>query len=266
MRIGIVSRCDIEEATDLAAKIGRYIKGRADAIYDDQTARALGQEGMELERFDVDVIVTVGGDGTILRVLQNIPHPIPVVGINVGKVGFLAEVSPERALSVVESLLDGFRVSAHSRLAVSVNGRRLPSATNEAVIVTSRPAKILECSIKVDDHVLDVLRADGVIVATPTGSTAYAMSAGGPIVDPRVDAFLIVPLAPYRLSVRPWVVYGESTVVIKIEEKDAAIVIDGQYNETVHKDDEIRFDKDDQKSLFVLVEKSFFEKVLTKLR
>jgi NAD+ kinase len=92
------------------------------------------------------------------------------------------------------------------------------------------------------------------------------MSAGGPIVDPRVDAFLIVPLAPYKLSVRPWVVYGESTVVIKIEEKDAAIVIDGQYNETVHKDDEIRFDKDDQKSLFVLVEKSFFEKVLTKLR
>jgi NAD+ kinase len=189
-----------------------------------------------------------------------------VVGINVGKVGFLAEVSPQRALGVVESLLDGFRVSAHSRLAVSVNGRLLPSATNEAVIVTSRPAKILECSIKVDDHVLDVLRADGVIVATPTGSTAYAMSAGGPIVDPRVDAFLIVPLAPYRLSVRPWVVYGESTVVIKIEEKDALIVIDGQYNETVHKDDEIRFDKDDQKSLFVLVEKSFFEKVLTKLR
>jgi len=92
------------------------------------------------------------------------------------------------------------------------------------------------------------------------------MSAGGPIVDPRVDAFLIVPLAPYRLSARPWVVYGVSTVVLKIEEKDAVIVIDGQYNETVHKDDEIRFCKDDQKSLLVPVEKSFFEKVVTKLR
>ncbi|HYA33422.1 MAG TPA: NAD(+)/NADH kinase [Candidatus Bathyarchaeia archaeon] len=266
MRVGIVSRCDISEATDLAEKIGSHVRGRAYAIYDTQTAAVLGHAGVELKNFDVDVIVTVGGDGTILRVLQGIPHPIPVVGINVGQVGFLAEVSPEKALSVVDNVLDGFRVTARSRLAVWVNGRSLPSATNEAVIITSRPAKILECSIKVDDHVLDVLRADGIIVATPTGSTAYAMSAGGPIVDPRVDAYLLVPLAPYRLSVRPWVVYGDSTVVIKIRDKDAAIVIDGQYNEIVHKDDEIHFHKDDKKSLFVLVEKSFFEKVLTKLR
>jgi NAD+ kinase len=266
MRIGIVSRCDSKEATRLAAKIGRHLRGRAQTIYDHETAQALGQEGVALEAFDADLIVTVGGDGTILRVLQALPHPIPIIGIKVGKVGFLAEVSSENALSVVESLLGGFRVSAHSRLAISVNDRRLPSATNEAVIVTSRPAKILEYSIEVDDHVLDVLRADGVIVATPTGSTAYAMSAGGPIVDPRVDAFLIVPLAPHKLSVRPWVVYGDSTVVIKIKEKDAAIVVDGQYSETVHKDDEIRFYKDPKKSLFVLVEKSFFEKVLIKLR
>src|SRR5450756_2811728 len=97
---------------------------------------------------------------------------------------------------VVESLLDGFHVSAHSRLAISVNGRPLPSATNEAVIVTARPAKILEYSVQVDDHEVDVLRADGAIVATPTGSTAYAMSAGGPIMDPQVGAFLFVPLAP----------------------------------------------------------------------
>jgi NAD+ kinase len=266
MRVGIVSRCDSKEATDLAAEMGRHLNGRAQTIYDDETAHALGQEGVPLETFDADVIVTVGGDGTILRVLQNLRHQIPIVGINVGKVGFLADVSPERALSVVESLLDGFRISAHSRLAISVNGRRLPSATNEAVIITSRPAKILEYSIEVDDHVVDVLRADGVIVATPTGSTAYAMSAGGPIVDPRVDAFLIVPLAPHKLSIRPWLVYDEGTVVVTIREKDAAIVVDGQYSETVHKDDEIRFYKDREESLFVLGEKSFFEKVLEKLR
>ena len=137
---------------------------------------------MPLEALDTDVVVTIGGDGTILRVLQNLQHPIPIVGIKVGKVGFLADVNPARALSVVESLLDGFHVSAHSRLAISVNGRPLPSATNEAVIVTARPAKILEYSVQVDDHEVDVLRADGAIVATPTGSTAYAMSAGGPAI------------------------------------------------------------------------------------
>jgi NAD+ kinase len=266
MQIGIVSRCDNREATDLAAEIGRFLSGRVQTIYDDETAHALGQKGVPLKALDADVIVTVGGDGTILRVLQNLQRQIPIVGINVGKVGFLADVNPERALSVVESLLDGFRVSTRSRLATSVNNRCLPSATNEAVIVTSRPAKILEYSVQVDDHEVDVLRADGVIVATPTGSTAYAMSAGGPIVDPRVDAFLVVPLAPHKLSVRPWVVHDTSTIVIKIREKEAAIVVDGQFTETVHKNDEIRFCKDREQSLFVLGEQSFFEKVPMKLR
>jgi NAD+ kinase len=92
------------------------------------------------------------------------------------------------------------------------------------------------------------------------------MSAGGPIVDPLVDAFLIVPLAPHKLSVRPWVVHDKSTIVIKIREKEAAIVVDGQYSETVHKNDEIHFYKDREQSLFVLGEQSFFEKVPTKLR
>lgn len=266
MQIGIISRCDNREATDLAAEIGRFLNGRAQTVYDEETAHALGQKGVPLKALDADVIVTVGGDGTILRVLQNLQHQIPIVGINVGKVGFLADVNPERALSVVESLLDGFRVSTRARLAVSVNNRCLPSATNEAVIVTSRPAKILEFSVQVDDHEVDVLRADGVIVATPTGSTAYAMSAGGPIVDPQVDAFLVVLLAPHKLSVRPWVVHDTSTIVIKIREKEAAIVVDGQFTETVHKNDEIRFYKDQEQSLFVLGEQSFFEKVPMKLR
>jgi NAD+ kinase len=266
MRIGIVSRCDNRDATDLAAEIGRFLNGRAQTVYDDETAHVIKKEGVSLKALDADVIVTVGGDGTILRVLQNLKHQIPIVGINIGKVGFLADVNPERALSVVESLLDGFRVSRHSRLAISVNSRCLPSATNEAVIVTSRPAKILEFSVQVDDYDVDVLRADGVIVATPTGSTAYAMSAGGPIVDPQVNAFLIVPLAPHKLSVRPWVVQDKSTIVIKIREKDAAIVVDGQYSETVHKNDEIRFFKDQEQSLFVLGEQKFFEKVPMKLR
>jgi NAD+ kinase len=266
MKIGIVSRCDSDEATKLAAEICHHLYKRAEIIFDPETAHALGQEETALGAFDADVIVTVGGDGTILRVLQNLPRPIPIVGINVGKIGFLAEVSPEDAFRVVDSLLDGFSVSAHSRLAISVNGKRLPSATNEAVIVTSRPAKILEYSVGIDDHVWDILRADGVIVATPTGSTAYAMSAGGPIVDPRVDAFLVVPLAPHKLSVRPLVVCGESVVLVKIMGKDAALVVDGQYSQIVHKDDEIHFFKDPDKSLFVLFEKSFFDKVLEKLR
>lgn len=266
MRIGIVSRCDLKDAIKLAADIADHLDGRATVVYDECTGRKLGYQGISLNQMDTDVIIAVGGDGTILRILQDLKRPIPIIGINVGKVGFLADVSPSNAIPVVDNLLNGFHVSAHSRLSISLNGRRLPPATNEAVIVTSKPAHLLEYSIEVDDRVLDKLRADGVIVATSTGSTAYAMSAGGPIVDPRVDAFIIVALAPYKLSVRPWVVFGESTIKIRITENDAAIVIDGQRSEAMHEADEVIFRKDKEKSLFVIADKSFFEKVMSKLR
>ncbi|MDD1721723.1 MAG: NAD(+)/NADH kinase [Euryarchaeota archaeon] len=266
MRVGIVSRCDQKEAIKLAADIAHHLNGRATTTYDECTGHKLGSQGIPLSQMETDVIIAIGGDGTILRILQELKHPIPIIGINVGKVGFLADVSPNNAIPVVDDLLSGFRVSAHSRLSISLNSRRLPPATNEAVIITSQPAHMLEYSIEVDGRVLDTLRADGVIVATSTGSTAYAMSAGGPIVDPRVDAFIIVSLAPYKLSVRPWVVFGESIVKVRITENDAAIVIDGQYNEAVHEADEIIFRKDEQKSLFVIADQSFFVKVMSKLR
>ncbi len=266
MRIGIVSRCDLDDAVKLAADIVHHLNGRATVICDECTGRKLGCHGVALSEMNADVIVSIGGDGTILRILQDLKHPIPIIGINVGKVGFLADVSPSHAIPVVSNLLSGFRVSAHSRLSISLNGRELPPATNEAVIITSQPAHLLEYSIEVDDRTLDTLRADGVIVATSTGSTAYAMSAGGPIVDPRVDAFIIVAIAPYKLSVRPWVVFGESVVRIRITENDAIIVIDGQYNEALHEADEILLKKDKEKSLFVIADKSFFEKVMSKLR
>jgi NAD+ kinase len=266
MKIGIVSRCDVREALELAREIGAHLTEHAEIVYDKDTAEQLGNCGVEIKKLGVDVIVAVGGDGTILRVLQNIPYPIPVIGINMGKVGFLAEISPDNAFNAVDKLIGGFEVSAHSRLAISINGKDLPPATNEAVIVTSRPAKILEYGIEVDGSLLDDLRADGVVIATSTGSTAYAMSAGGPIVDPKVDAFIIVPLAPYKLSARPWVISGESTVNVKMMGKDAVIVIDGQYSEVVHKDDLLTFKKALTEALFVVGEKSFFDKVVAKLR
>ena len=266
MRIGIVSRCDVREALQLAGDISKHLKECAEVVYDKGTANKLDERGVELKNLEVDVIVAVGGDGTILRVLQNISRPIPIIGINMGKVGFLAEISPENAFYAVDKLIRGFEVSAQSRLAISINGKELPPATNEAVIVTSRPAKILEYRIEVDGGLLDDLRADGVVIATSTGSTAYAMSAGGPIVDPRVDAFIIVPLAPYKLSARPWVIFGESTINVKMMGKDAVIVIDGQYSEVAHKDDVLTFKKADTESLFVVGERSFFEKVAAKLR
>ena len=120
--------------------------------------------------------------------------PLPLLAINMGTLGFLVDVKPEEAIEAIENVLQGFTWTERSRLAVQLNEDHLPCATNELVLITSRAAKILAFSICVDESQIDELRADGVVIATPTGTTAYAMSAGGPIIDPRVAAKLIVPL------------------------------------------------------------------------
>jgi len=117
-------------------------------------------------------------------------------------------------LSIIDKVLANLTVEERMRLTIRINGDTLPYATNEAVIVTMRPARMFAFRILVDDCELDCLRADGIVFATPTGSTAYAMSAGGPIVDPKVGGIVIVPLAPYKLSSRPWVVSAESRITV----------------------------------------------------
>jgi NAD+ kinase len=136
------------------------------------------------------------------------------------------------------------------------------------VFITARPAKILTFRVSVDESLVEELRADGVVIATPTGSTAYAMSAGGPIVDPRVDAFLIVPLAPFKLSARPWVVPATSMIKVEvtIPEKEAVIVIDGQHSYNIKDNDIVTLTR--AKNPARLVSSSvngFYEKVQTKL-
>ena len=140
-----------------------------------------------LEDMDVDMVVAVGGDGTVLRTQGFInKKKIPLFGINMGAVGFLTEIDPEDALNALEQVLAGkYFVEKRTQLQVWHN-KELHSALNEVVLMTQKPAKMLHIEISVDDEVVEELRADGIIIATPSGSTAYSMSAGGPIVDPRV--------------------------------------------------------------------------------
>jgi len=149
-----------------------------------------------------------------------------------------------------------------------LNGERLPPAINEIALITASPAKMIEFEIIVDGSLMEDFRADGVIIATSTGSTAYAMSAGGPIVDPRVDAIVMVPMAPFKLSSRPWVIPGESMIEVKLKlpEKYALVVVDGQNMATISIKDTILISKADTPARFVKVgNEGFFEKVKSKL-
>lgn len=273
-KIGIVSRCDHVDALEMVKTILKRFEPKVNIALAPMTAKALGVEGdivvpvNKMRENGVEFIISVGGDGTVLRNISKMDDPLPILAINMGTLGFLVDVNPEDAIETIENVLEGFKYGERPRLAVSLNGEALQSAVNEVVIITAKPAKILTYKISVDECELGELRADGVVFATPTGSTAYAMSAGGPIIDPRVDAALIVPLAPFKLSSRPWVVPLDSTLRVELTnpEKEAVIVIDGQHTYTIVEHDIITLTKAEHPARFVRTTISgFYTKVQSKL-
>ncbi|MGB9838172.1 MAG: NAD(+) kinase [Methanothermobacter sp.] len=272
MRIGIIARFDVPEAVELAGKVASFLLNRGVELSVDlkitEDLPALREYGKDIRDMEVDMILTIGGDGTILRTQSLIEgKEIPILGINMGTVGFLTEVDPENVFSALEDVLTGnYAVERRTLLSVYHNGE-LPSALNEVVMMTRKPAKMLHIEISVDDEVVEELRADGIIIATPSGSTAYSMSAGGPIVDPRVEAFLIVPICPFKLSARPLVVSNKSVIRVNLlrKGKKAIAVIDGQYEEEINHMEEVVFKKSDHCAHFVRLSKDFYRKVREKL-
>ncbi|MGC9516832.1 MAG: NAD(+) kinase [Methanomicrobiales archaeon] len=272
MDIGMVARLDADEAVELAEDITEFlIRKKINVVMDSSLSSKLDKFhnlSCELEDMDVDMIIAIGGDGTILRT-QNFINgkKIPLFGINMGTVGFLTEIEPEDAYNAIEEVLEGnYFVEKRMQLRVC-HYDELPSALNEVVILTRKPAKMLHIEISVDDESVEELRADGLIIATPSGSTAYAMSAGGPIVDPRVNAFIIVPICPFKLGARPFVVSNESEIKVKLlrKGKKAMAVIDGQFEEEINYMDELIFKKSGNYAFFVRLTKGFYKRVREKL-
>ncbi len=270
-KIGIISRCDRDDVLALVRDIVAHLKSKAIVLIDTRTAEKINEKGTQMaqmRREGAEFIISIGGDGTVLRGIQKMDDPLPVLGINMGTIGFLVDVAPENALEVIDKVLSGFEAEERSRLSIKINDEKLPPATNEVVIITASPAKMLSYKIFIDKSRLEELRADGVVFATSTGSTAYAMSAGGPIVDPHVDGTVIVPLAPFKLSARPWVVPARSEIRVELTlpKKEAVIVIDGQYSRKISESDKILITKADKPARFVKTrEGGFYEKVRSKL-
>lgn len=267
IRIGFVSRND-PDSLRLVEKLVKRFGPRAEIMVDRDVSKQIGLAGRPVEEMDADFIVSVGGDGTILRTIHRMKDPIPILGINMGTVGFLVDVEPTDAVKTLEHLLFGFEVDERTRLEISLDGEMLPPATNEVVLITASPAKLLDFQITVGGSLLERLRADGMIFATSTGSTAYAMSAGGPIVDPRVDAIVLVPVAPFKLSARPWVIPGDSEIKVELTlpGKEALVVIDGQNMRNVTDRDVITIGRSPIPARFVRASRDgFYEKVKTKL-
>lgn len=268
MKCLLVSRIDLPGALSCARQMKKALtKEGVAVIVEKDTAACLGEPGVLCGEADADVAVVIGGDGTILRTVQQMERQIPIIGINHGEVGFLADLEPDDAWEFVRTLVTGFEVEKRMRLSLFNGDEPLGDALNEALIVTTRPAKMLRFSIIIDGRVSEQFRSDGLLVSTPTGSTAYAMSAGGPIVDPRIEGFLVVPLAPYMLSSRPHFIGSDRRLEIRLESsKPAKLVIDGQKTVELGSSATLAVQKAQQPALFVDAYRNFFEKVDEKLR
>jgi len=266
-KIGIVVKKGDEFSLNVARKVVEMMDGRAELVADNWSAEALSLRAEEIEEMSCDAIIVIGGDGTILRLCQNLRKEIPILGINTGEIGFLADLELDEIQYAINLLLTDFEVEERCRIATEVHGEKLPPALNEAVLVTERPSKMLRVKVYLNNELLEDFRADGIIVATPTGSTAYSMSAGGPIVHPDVDAFVIVPLAPHKLSSRPWVVSSKAEIKVVPSRvgKDALLVLDGQYVREVRDGEEIIFTRHPSPAKFVKTKYGFPEKVRRKL-
>lgn len=268
MKIVLVSRIDDPKALAFTRDLGESLgKDDHQISYEPATAMALGMPALWSWDTPSDLAVVVGGDGTILHTVQKMEKQVPVLGINWGEVGFLADLEPGEAREFIRSLRPGFAIEPRMRISLSKDGEVLGQALNEALIVTGRPAKMLRFVVVVDGIPAERFRADGLLISTPTGSTAYAMSAGGPIVDPRIEGFLLVPLAPYMLSSRPHLISNERSLEVRLESaKPATLVIDGQKSIELGTEGSIMVTRAARPALFVDARKNFFRKVDHKLR
>lgn len=269
----IVGKGSVPHVRKEADWIAEHLRKRGEKVLLESSLDDSGK-GLSLQQLDAkaDLFLTVGGDGTILMVQSATDKP--VLGVNAGAIGFLCEVEPPQAAAAIDQVIRGdYRIEERDKLSAWLEDVQLPDATNEVTLQTSRIAKLIRFRITVGGEVFDTLRGDGIIVSTATGSTGYAMSAGGPLLHPSVHGTVLAPIAPFRLAARPWVVPSEAQIELTLLERESAIgtepyarvVVDGAHGADVLPGKTVRIGPSHRKARFVRLGSGFYERVRTKL-
>ncbi len=265
----------------LGALVGRMVAmlraANIEVALDEATSSHLGERsGAKLEQIvdGADLLVVLGGDGSVLAAVRAIgTRSLPVLGVNLGQLGFLTAVNPDEAEAALGAVLRfEHAIVERTRFEVthSRGGRELlrERVVNDAVISKgSALARLIELEAQVDGVLVSSYRSDGLLVATPTGSTAYNLSAGGPIVDPRVPAAILNPICPHTLSQRPLVLPDDREIVVRLRSpEDANLTLDGQVGATLRQGDLVRVVKARESARFVSTpQHDHFETLRTKL-
>ncbi len=269
--VGVVSRLDRKKALQLADRVvDALIAKKLEVKLEPSLAKQLRKQDLitPLGKMKTDLVIVIGGDGTVLRTCLKLPKPEPpILAVNMGVRGFLTEVAPQDALKAIDQTLKGsYKTDRVIKLASQLGKTRLPDALNEVSITSLAPAKLLRMSIWKNSELVGDCQSDGAVIASQTGSTGYSLSAGGPVIDPNVQAFVFTPIAPLTVF-HPIVFSTDSTIHIELQRpKKAVIVIDGHYQtETTPELARITITKSKYESTFIRFTGDFYHRLKGRL-
>ncbi len=268
---GLVVRFDKKNALKLADDLAEHLKARGLAVCVENTLKGkmkTRQETVLIENMKTDFIITIGGDGTILRTCLSIPKPEPpILAINMGVRGFLTEVDPKHALEAVDKCIAGeFKIEKCMKLAVSADDVRFPEALNEVVISADEPAKLLYANIFRNREPIISCQSDGLMVATQTGSTGYSLSAGGPVLDPGMNAFVLTPICPLSVF-RPIVFPADLALTIEVNKPGKThMLVDGHSRQLIScKHPGLTVTRSRNETSFIRFGESFYHRLRSRL-
>jgi NAD+ kinase len=277
-KIGIICKPGRKEPREILQELLPLLKKKGREIFvDSETASALGINGFTRDEIvsRVDLVLVLGGDGTMLSVSRLVAEKgVPILGINLGSLGFITEVSRDETFSTVNKMLNG-DCAIEERLMLSAavhrEGKKLTEYTvlNDVVINKGAVARIIDLETNINGSYVTTFKADGLIISTPTGSTAYSLSAGGPILYPTLESIVVTPICSHTLTNRPIVVPDDSKIEIIIRKMsgDVFLTLDGQVGFSLMTGDVIEINKAGYKTkLLVPLERDYFRVLRTKLK
>jgi NAD+ kinase len=279
--VGIISRPRREDIARVVPPLVNWLRAHgAEVTCDSETSDCLGQLSVPTRKREelpgcTDLLIVLGGDGTLLSAARlAAKRKVPILAVNLGGLGFLTTVPQDELYSILEEIFsEKNRVSERVMLeAEIVRGGtviRRQNALNDAVLNKAALARIMDLELRVDDEYVTTYKADGLILSTPTGSTAYSLAAGGPIVYPSVEAFVVTPICPHTLTNRPLVIPDSATIDVDFKAEDDAVflTLDGQIGIELVRGDHIRVRKAAEKLHLVRpARKTYYQILRNKLK
>ena len=278
--VGIISKPRPEEVERVVPQLlERLAAFNLEVFYDSQTAACLPPDGRERPREQlpalVDLLIVLGGDGTLLAAARLLgEHTVPILPVNLGGLGFLTSVTLDELYPILQQVIEGkHRISERVLLQAEVirdgNVVARQRALNDAVLNKGPLARMVDLNLQIDGSYVCSYKADGLIISTPTGSTAYSMAAGGPIIYPTVEAFVITPICSHTLTNRPLVVPNTNRIELDFESREEAVflTLDGQVGVDLKRGDLVVISKVPNKLRLVRpARKTYFEILRSKLK